>query len=190
MKPFNPLKPPVYAQGHIDSKAKSIKPGFESNWALAHYVYGLSQKLPGAVWLLIIRDPKWACNSLSNFNNADWRGADVLETCNCYNETWAGILRQALLMKVKPYWMDFEKYVRGWYIEPLLSLFDIPLVEANKKKARNHLARKVRSSGNYNPVDVLLYPRRRQGSIFQIGRQITSVVRDQCPELTLNSMNQ
>lgn len=191
MQPFNPLKPPAYAQKHIQDKAWSIKPGFEANWALAHYIFGISQKIPGVVCLLIIRDPKGACNSLSNFNRAGWDGADILETTNCYNETWASILRQVFFMPVKPFWLDFEKYIRGWYIEPLLSLFDIPLTPENKKKAFNHLGRKVRSSGNYKPVDVQLYPRRTNDArtIFQIGRQITATVKDQCPELTLNSMN-
>ena len=187
MNPFNPLRPPMYAQGHIQDKAESIKPGFEANWALAHYIYGISQKIPHVVWLLIVRDPKGACNSLANFNIADWRGADILETTNCYNETWASILRQVLLMPVKPYWLDFDRYIRGWYIAPLFSLFDIPLTLKNKKKALNHLDIRVRSSGNYKPVDVQLYPRRTRDvrTIFQIGRQITATVKDQCSELTL-----
>lgn len=149
MTPYDFRSPPSWAAEYIKRKADRIKSSslvFESSWGMAHYFYGLSLEVPEAEYLIMVRDPGDAANSLRKFGR---HGDDIEELALMYNMTLLSLLWQASIMVRRPQWLDFDKYTRGEYTSALFGLFGIPETAENLLTARRHLDEKVNSSGQY-----------------------------------------
>jgi len=185
MRPYDYADPPAWAHNYMDRKAAAINSsdGFEASWEVAHFIYLLSQRCPQVFWLLMLRDPAAACNSLRKYNR---KGTEIADLAALYEETMLGILEQCLMMTSRPRWLDFERYIAGGYTGALLDLFGIPLTMDNRELAAGHLGRKVRSSGEYAVQDYGLNvgPKKRRESIFANGRHIVRILKTVCKELT------
>jgi hypothetical protein len=152
MTPYNFRNPPPWAASHIKKKSANIKKqtvAFESSWGMAHYFYAMSLEFPDAEFLIMLRDPVCACNSLRALNhNQHRKGLDELALL--YNMTMLSLIWQSQLMERKPRWLDFNKYVTNEYRRGLFRLFDIEDSADNRLIARKHLQTKINSSGHYN----------------------------------------
>lgn len=173
MQAHNIFYPPAREMIYYDRKAKSLRNsrGFESSWEFAHFMYGLSNRAPNMKWLIMLRDPEDACNSLKNYN---MKNSTIDALADLFNDTILSVYKQARIMDPQPRWMDFEKYIAGEYTRPLFSLFDIPTDINNLEKAKTHLTKKIRTSGEYEKQDSVN---------FVIGRDIVGLIKKTCPEL-------
>jgi hypothetical protein len=151
MTPYYFRKPPLWACKYIDKKAARIKGSdiaFESSWGMAHYFYAMSTTI-SATFLVMIRDPISACNSLRVSRHNQYSN-NIDELALLYNMTFLSLLWQSSIMVNQPRWMDFDKYVSGEYTGALFRLFAIEASATNMDIASNHLMEKVNSSGRYD----------------------------------------
>jgi hypothetical protein len=153
MAPYNFKNPPSWATGHITRKAQTIKkqekPYFESSWAMSHYIYLISLEFPEADFLILLRDPDKACNSLRSMSPSR-HSRNIDELALLYNMTLLSILNQSIAMERRPRWIAFDKYIRGESTPALFSLFGIEPSATNQTVAESHLAEKINSSGSYD----------------------------------------
>jgi hypothetical protein len=150
MTPYNFRNPPPWADEYIKRKTKRTEKSdiaFVASWGMAHYFYGMSENISG-VFLIMIRDPVYACNSLKALRISR-HSRNIDELALLYNMTFLSLLWQSSIMVNKPRWMDFDKYVSGLYTPALFRLFDIEGSATNLFIAREHLNEKVNSSGEY-----------------------------------------
>jgi hypothetical protein len=153
MTPYNFKNPPAWAAGYITKKCTAIKkqgdPCFESSWGIAHYIFLMSLEFPEADFLILLRNPIYACNSLRAFGRSR-HSRNIDEVALLYNQTLLSLLTQSILMERRPRWMDFDRYAKGGYISALFKLFGIPESANNLSIANDHLKIKVNSSGSYD----------------------------------------
>lgn len=151
MTPYDFRKPPSWAADYIKRKAAGIKGSdiaFESSWGIAHYLYGMSLNIPSAKFLIMVREPVSACNSIRALGHKR-HPQDIDELALLYNMTFLSLLWQSSIMVNKPQWMDFDNYTRGEYTSALFGLFGVPETASNILAAKKHLNEKVNTSGPY-----------------------------------------
>ena len=157
MIPHGILAPPPWANEYVKKKAAQVRGswGFESSWEFSHYMYELSLALPDVQWLILVRPPYHACNSLKAHNRRD---DPIDKLAGLYIEVYKSLISQIESMKRRPMWLDFHRYISGRYVEPLFALFDIPRCDATMRLAHDHLTKKIRTAGEYKMHDSELFP--------------------------------
>ena len=168
-------KPPHIVSDYIAYKSESlVKSGhecFHAGWDFGNFIYLLSKNVPGLRIIISIRDPLYACNSLLAFRPWVYKNNDAAIQ---YVVHYSRILSQIQLMKVKPWWIEFDDYVKGKYTKAFFKFFRIPDTRRNRKKATDFLTQKINSSGNYELID--------SPHLFAAGREIIGEIKNECPE--------
>jgi hypothetical protein len=148
-KKFNFLDPPKWAADYINQKTKAVIDsgiGYESNWELRHYLYGIARACPEVKFIISIRDPQRTVSSLKAYNRKDAKSGDLVKL---YSDTYQSLFDQSIYFPNRVFWMSFEDYAKGKYIVPFFNLFGIDPNDDNMVKAQTFLKKKIRSSGEY-----------------------------------------
>lgn len=143
---------------YVLKKAEDIRStgtAFEASWELSYYMAALANECPEVDWLVMIRDPKDACNSLKKFRR---KKAAIRDLMLHWCELHLTLLQQIKYMRKPPKLLLFEKYIQGGYNAQLFNLFGIERNKDNCMKAQEFLKQKVNSSGEYELFDDWLYP--------------------------------
>jgi len=164
--------PPKIVEDYVSYKSSMISGnGFEASWDLGNFIYLLSLKKPEINWLITIRNPKEACNSLTHYRVYK----DPVETAAIYYLFhYDRILKQIKLMDEKPKWIDFDAYVGGAYIDSFFSYWDVDKTKYTYKKADRFLSKKINNFGKYRLFD--------SNNLFKSCEQITDKIKNECAE--------
>jgi len=180
--PYDLDNTPGWAREYADKRAGRINTqmpeGFEADWELSYFIYLLHRRLPKVVWLVTVRDPVMACNSLRTYNVK----LPIEQIARHYCEVYLFIIEQALRMQVKPLLVTFEDYIEGKYNRKLAALFDKPV----NLEAKKILEKKIRTSGPYDVHDSPMYSGywcNKDDSIFEQCTQVLKILRGVCLDL-------
>lgn len=189
---YDILNPPKAVDDWIEERSENLMT-FEACWSSSYILYQLQKARPEIEFLIMIRSPRGACNSLLHFfhhaarahkyYNYDMHPNITLDTCaSKYNEIYIMLIRQILAMDPRPRLLKFEDYVQGKYIEPLLDLFEIEKSEENLGKAKNLLSHKVNSRGDHDYKNT-----QKHANVFPLfgqGEQLYKIIESLCQELS------
>jgi len=189
---YDILNPPKIVEEWIEKRSKNLMT-FEACWSSSYILYQLQRVRPELEFLIMIRNPGDACNSMLHFlhhgarahkfYNYDLHPAATLDLCaSKYNEIYIMLIRQILAMDPRPRFLKFENYIQEKYTKPLLDLFEIEKSEKNLRKAKNLLNNKVNSRGEYDQKKT-----QKCFNVFPLlgqGEQLYKIIECLCQELS------
>ena len=146
----------------------------------------ISKRLPDAVFLIMLRDPLYVCNSLKRYGSSGFKNIDIHQMATHYNELYLFLIEQIIKSEAEIFWMDFDRYVEGQYTRRLMDLVGLPTVSENYRIAGEVLGKKIRPAGDYKIVDPKKYAghfAQKDESIFEIGRSINRIIKGYTQEL-------
>lgn len=130
------------------AKVKSLYQ-FEASWELSWHILSLQKLNPEIQFLIMLRNPINACNSLRHYRITNKLKRNIDDLALMWTSLHQVIFQQAIRMKDKPKWMLFEKYIKGYYTEKLFNLFNIPITKQNVEQANKFLSGKINTRGEY-----------------------------------------
>ncbi len=137
----------LFSQRIPDPNAKNY---FNSDWAASPIMLPLHQLKPNIKFLITVRDPISAANSLRRIRMKDDHPAYHIDYfVDAWLRLYTLILNQSELITPKPTLLKFGDLISGKYDNFLLKLFNLKTTGPNKLIADVHWAKKVNSLGKY-----------------------------------------
>lgn len=133
---------------------------------------------PDTRFMIMIRDPVATCNSQRHTlrNTIDPRYTDDLyHYVGGWIRTYYKLCEQVEMMNHKPFFVEFERYIKGEYNSLFLKIFDIPETSQIQFEMLRHLLTRVNTNYKYDKVWI---GDKRYGDCMDIWEKLKMLCKD------------